>query len=195
MVLYGRAPAPTQNGRWLALFRSGAEGFCHADCLIVDALWPHLKRAIEMNLHRTLDHREGKSQTCAAFLNFRGFLEVAEPGFMQLLQLEWPGHSKIRLPVSAIAAMMEKQSYQGKHISLIARRYTDYIICTAQCLDHVPALGPSERQVARYFASGMTNKEIASKVGTSPHTVRMQLKNVYRKLGVHSKIELARTIR
>ncbi len=40
----------------------------------------------------------------------------------------------------------------------------------------------------------MTHKQIAASLGTSPETVRSQLQNVYAKLGVGTKVDLAKRL-
>jgi DNA-binding CsgD family transcriptional regulator len=52
-------------------------------------------------------------------------------------------------------------------------------------------LTQTERQVARLAASGQTNKEIASALFVTTHTVEAHLSKVYAKLGVRSRTELA----
>ncbi len=49
--------------------------------------------------------------------------------------------------------------------------------------------------VARPFAQGLMNKDIAKEIGVSPHTVRNQLKSIYLKLGVSNKSALADCLR
>lgn len=52
-------------------------------------------------------------------------------------------------------------------------------------------LTQTEDQVARLAASGQTNKEIAQALFVTTHTVEAHLSNVYAKLGVRSRTELA----
>ncbi len=52
----------------------------------------------------------------------------------------------------------------------------------------------TESIVAAQYADGASFKEIAKQMGRSPHTVRSHLKNIYRKLGVNSKIALQREL-
>ena len=42
------------------------------------------------------------------------------------------------------------------------------------------------------MGEGKTNKEIAAQLYLSPKTIEYHLANAYRKLGVHSRVELAR---
>lgn len=53
-------------------------------------------------------------------------------------------------------------------------------------------LSKREKEVAGAYAAGQSYKEIARDLGISPTTVRTHLRTVYGKLGVTSKIELAR---
>ncbi|MHA7666151.1 helix-turn-helix transcriptional regulator [Mycolicibacterium sp. HS_4_1] len=55
-------------------------------------------------------------------------------------------------------------------------------------------LTPSEHRVAVLAASGMSNKRIASTLFVSPKTVEVNLSRIYRKLGIHSRIELSRMV-
>jgi DNA-binding CsgD family transcriptional regulator len=54
-------------------------------------------------------------------------------------------------------------------------------------------LTPTERRVADLVADGKTNREAAAELVLSVHTVEAALTSVYRKLGVRSRTELART--
>jgi DNA-binding CsgD family transcriptional regulator len=51
-------------------------------------------------------------------------------------------------------------------------------------------LTATERRVAELAATGLTNREVASKAFMSPKTVQANLARVYRKLGISSRAEL-----
>ena len=53
-------------------------------------------------------------------------------------------------------------------------------------------LTPTERRIAALVAEGRSNKEIAAVLFVTPKTVGTQLSRIYRKVGVHSRTELAR---
>lgn len=55
-------------------------------------------------------------------------------------------------------------------------------------------LSPREREVAAAYATGEGYKGIARSLGCSPATVRSHLLAIFRKLGVHNKIELRRRL-
>jgi DNA-binding CsgD family transcriptional regulator len=58
-------------------------------------------------------------------------------------------------------------------------------------LSGTDALTPSERRVAELVASGMSNREAAEALFVTKKAVEFHLGNVYRKLGLHSRDELA----
>ncbi|MET0132367.1 MAG: AAA family ATPase [Kibdelosporangium sp.] len=55
----------------------------------------------------------------------------------------------------------------------------------------IPALTPSERQVAKLAADALTNRQIAERLFVSEKTVETHLSRTYRKLGVSSRTQLA----
>jgi DNA-binding CsgD family transcriptional regulator len=66
---------------------------------------------------------------------------------------------------------------------------------TLQRRSPVATLTPQERQVASVVGSGATNREAAAVLFVSPKTIEFHLGNVYRKLGVRSRTELANSLR
>jgi DNA-binding CsgD family transcriptional regulator len=55
-------------------------------------------------------------------------------------------------------------------------------------------LTPQELQIALLLAEGRTTREAAASMFLSPKTIEYHLRNVYRKLGVHSRPELAEAV-
>ena len=55
-----------------------------------------------------------------------------------------------------------------------------------------PELTESELAVVRLVARGATNREVAERIYISPHTVNSHLRHVFTKLGIRSRVELAR---
>lgn len=57
---------------------------------------------------------------------------------------------------------------------------------------NLPALTEREHDVLRKLLDGKANKSIANELGISEKTVKIHLQNVYRKLGVHRRVDLLR---
>lgn len=53
-------------------------------------------------------------------------------------------------------------------------------------------LTPRQRQIAALLAEGCSNLNVAAQLGISEQTVAVHVRAIYRKLGVHSRVELAR---
>jgi DNA-binding NarL/FixJ family response regulator len=52
-------------------------------------------------------------------------------------------------------------------------------------------LTPREAEVVQLLAEGMSTRELSLKVGVTEHTIRNYLSNIYDKVGVSSRVELA----
>jgi LuxR family maltose regulon positive regulatory protein len=50
-------------------------------------------------------------------------------------------------------------------------------------------LSERELEVLELFAEGLSNREIASRLFLSPHTVKAHSSNIYGKLGFHSRTQ------
>jgi DNA-binding CsgD family transcriptional regulator len=53
-------------------------------------------------------------------------------------------------------------------------------------------LTSQELQIAQFVAQGLTNREVAAQLFLSPRTIDFHLRNVFRKLGISSRTQLAR---
>jgi DNA-binding NarL/FixJ family response regulator len=70
------------------------------------------------------------------------------------------------------------------------------------CREHAAAttghaaqrLTPQERRVAEAVSHGGSTREVAEALVLSPRTVEFHLANVYRKLGVHNRAQLANVV-
>jgi transcriptional regulator of acetoin/glycerol metabolism/DNA-binding CsgD family transcriptional regulator len=53
-------------------------------------------------------------------------------------------------------------------------------------------LTDTQRMVAELVTDGLTNRDVGARLFLSPHTVDFHLRQIYRRLGVRSRVELAR---
>jgi DNA-binding CsgD family transcriptional regulator len=56
------------------------------------------------------------------------------------------------------------------------------------------SLTGSELQVVRIIADGATNRSAAEQLYLSPHTVSSHLRSAFAKLGINSRVQLARVL-
>jgi DNA-binding CsgD family transcriptional regulator len=57
-----------------------------------------------------------------------------------------------------------------------------------------PSLTEAERRVADVVAEGLTNAKAAERLFLSRHTVDFHLRQIFRKLGIGSRVELTRLV-
>ncbi len=81
----------------------------------------------------------------------------------------WASHEQIELVIEALASTPRVRIVGGNGINLLCKR---------------------EVEVVRYLAEGLTNREIAQRMGLSQHTIKNYLFHIFDKLGVSSRIEL-----
>jgi DNA-binding CsgD family transcriptional regulator len=55
----------------------------------------------------------------------------------------------------------------------------------------LPQLTAQELQVARFVAQGLSNRDVAAQLFVSPRTIDFHLRNVFAKVGVSSRTQLA----
>jgi DNA-binding NarL/FixJ family response regulator len=71
----------------------------------------------------------------------------------------------------------------------IARKVIAAFRSPTATLAEVEGLRPSEKKILELLASGLSNKEIANRLGLTASTVRWHLENIYSKLHVNSRTE------
>ncbi len=81
----------------------------------------------------------------------------------------WANTQQMAIAVEALSSSREVHAVDAAGLSLLSKRETEVVRCLAQ---------------------GLTNREIAEKLGLSQHTVKNYLFRVFDKLGVSSRVEL-----
>ena len=84
-----------------------------------------------------------------------------------------------------------------RELAMLATRLS--VWCTEHGVGRIPdapdgELGPQQCRVARLAARGLTNAEIADDLGISVNTVKVRLKQVFERLGVTTRTELANVL-
>jgi DNA-binding CsgD family transcriptional regulator len=82
-------------------------------------------------------------------------------------------------------------SYTGQDLDeLIEQAGKDY----AKWDETLDPLSLKELQVCDYIVNGLTTKEAATQLGTSPQMVRHYLSSIYSKLGVSKRIDMVKML-
>lgn len=91
-------------------------------------------------------------------------------------------------PLDDLAAALDAVSRGGSPMTpRVARRVLEMFSRFAPREANAPALSPRERQIVEGMADGLTNKEIAARLGLSAHTTDAYTRTIYEKLHVNSR--------
>lgn len=96
-------------------------------------------------------------------------------------------------PVEVLQAIQDVLAGGSPINSAIARRIVEAFQQpsekSAEKTVNVEVLSARESEVIKHLAEGLINKEIAVMLGVSPSTIGQHVKNIYKKLHVHSRVE------
>jgi DNA-binding NarL/FixJ family response regulator len=90
-------------------------------------------------------------------------------------------------PANLRAALADTLNGGAPMSSGIARRVVDYFRDKSRQRVEIGSLSQRERELLNLLAKGFTNKEIANELSLSVETIHGYLKNVYKKMHVHSR--------
>jgi DNA-binding CsgD family transcriptional regulator len=175
--------------------RENERGFSRSDEKLLLQSAPWLVEALATN--RLLARLEGARGRPVAFLDASGLIRYVDEAGRQALRW-FRDESSPYAPASWLKAARGRRfllphgtegqghqlvfhTHREGHLVLIERR-TDF------------ALTPRQLEVARRYAAGASHKEIASSLSLSPATVRNHLQQIFQRLEVHSRTELARAL-
>lgn len=183
----------------ISLYRSDTERpFSEPERQFQQSLVPHLCEAWRINrmLHAWRLARPGLAQEMqAAVCDRHGVLQASSPAFVKQLQHEWPAWQGPLLP-GELQTMLRQ--HQGRHVgartTTHATQANDWWLLSIRTRCAADLLTVREREIAGYFAQGLTRKEIARQLSLSPSTVRNHLAATYLKLGIGSKAQLASSL-
>lgn len=178
---------------WVSLYRADAERqYTERDRQLAAIIAPHLREALRINRVLQMERLRGaQTDGAMAIVDARGALYHTEPAFIALLQNEWRAWNDSALPQELWHALTtDGGRYAGNTIVVRRVCVADMMFLKARRRSAVDMLSPRERAVAHHLARGLSYKEIARVLGTSPQTVRNQIQAIHIKLGIHNTAEL-----
>jgi DNA-binding NarL/FixJ family response regulator len=113
------------------------------------------------------------------------------PSFVEICRKEWKSWKGPFLPEEVLAKIGEDHLYVGELIVISMFKIHDITLLRARDIAPADQLGCRELEVAQLIAEGIDYKTIAQNLGISPSTVRSHTTNIYSKLGINDKAQLA----
>jgi DNA-binding CsgD family transcriptional regulator len=181
----------------VSLYRSETGvAFSDDEAAFMEAVFPHLN-ACDSRSKLTRLQREAGVPTLGsgghAACDEKGLLRYADEAFVQALRREWPQWRGPWLP-EALHALIES-SRDGAAVGRAshARSVPLGSLWLLHLRERRPADGLPKRlrQVAELAVQGRNHKQIAALLGLAPATVRNQLADLYKRLGVTNRAALA----
>lgn len=185
----------------VSLYRSNAEQpFTESERLLNQSLTPHLFEAWNISRFSFLNcarNNDGKQNCGRAICDNKGVLYNADRNFTVFMLSEWPDWNGPQLPPELLKTLSDKnpRRYIGRRSVVSAETLNNMELLSARKKSAVDDLSLREYDVAALFANGADYRAIANALHISPFTVRNHLQNIYIKLGVSSKIELAHLVK
>jgi DNA-binding CsgD family transcriptional regulator len=163
----------------------------------MQVLMPHLVEALHANRAWFFAGAARLPSTGAglamAVCDYGGRLHDCSRRFALALRAEWPQWSGAVLPAPLVTRIDEGR-YEGRAIDVDFDQLGELWLLRVRSGAAAKRLGPRELRAARLYAKGLSYRAIAGELGVAPSTVRNQLRSSFAKLGVRSKVELARRL-
>lgn len=173
--------------------------FSETERRIKQFLVPHLMdayREAQLRHMRAGARPASGARRAAAICDRFGILHAIEDSFVALLHEEWPAWRSAQLPqpLSSLSAESAGGAYRGALIVVDSSHFGDLTLLEAHQNTAVDRLTAREREIAKLYALGKTNHEIADALCISASTVRNHLTALYRKLEIANKAQLIRLV-
>lgn len=205
-TLFMRMADPDAAGQQFILLsrREREPGFDNAAARDFEMLAPHLMQAYATRRRLFLDPplpaSGGASSTHAvALVDRAGLIHYHNPRFLPLLRREWSDWPGKRLPdpLPEVAARRGGSSWRflGEQVHADFVPVDDIYLMTARPRHRADVLTAREGEVAQRYAAGSSFREIAESLDLAPATVRSHLRNVFGKLDIRNKTQLAAFLR
>jgi len=189
-------------GRSLWLMRSqGAEAFSAAEQRQFESLAGHLAHAQRISafcialLRAPGHHRPSGAKQGLALVDAQGVIRHANDVFLTHARQGFPDWQPPALPsMLALPALRLWTAIRRQSLVFTAQRRRPgggLEVRSYQCCEGMACLTETEFRVAACLFAGASYKEVARELGLAPSTVTKHVNNLYPKLGIGHRVELA----
>ncbi len=168
-----------------------------------ELLAPHMmqayatSRTLFLDSSRTGDRRA--SGFAVAMIDRAGVIHDQHARFVPMLRREWSDWPGKRLPEPLLELTARRAGtrwrFLGEQVSADFVPVDDLYLVTVRPRHVADVLTPREGEVAVRYAAGGNFREIAESLNLAPATVRSHLRNVFGKLQIRNKSQLAASLR
>ena len=148
---------------------------------------------LHLRQQQGIDSKEPNQQKAQAICDQHGLIFEVQPAFMALLNQYYPQHSNQGLPFNLSDLPSDGLLAEGK-LNVKTDSLGDLVCITLWESSPIDRLSNREQDVVKAIVHGLTFKEAAKEIGVAPSTVSNHLYNVYRKLNISSRTELAKLL-
>jgi DNA-binding NarL/FixJ family response regulator len=163
---------------------------------LTPALVVSLRLCLERLLHsQSLCRDTRRKSDAAAVMEPSGLIVHSTSGFTETVRSvygDWGGDT---LPATLVTRLTSSATTRGLALGDYALQAKQVDGCYCLCVrspDRIDRLSPTEREIARAWARGLSAKAIADARHTKISTVKTQIRSIYSKLGVANKAEFFR---
>jgi len=185
----------TKINQWIGLYRRDPEQICsEGEKQILASLAPHLMQALAINRIIHLDRLSGdiaRERWCVAIADTRGIIYHADASFWKLIACDWNVDNTQTLPQALLQSLITNDQVLGRTVIVRRNLENEFLYIKVRQRQPVDLLSTREYLVAKLLADGLSQKEVANKLGRSPDTIRSQVREIFRKLDIKNVVLLA----
>jgi len=178
--------------------QAAGQPFDALDQQLLQFVMPHLmETARESQLSRATAGADAPAAPRShAVCDRMGVTQHLDDRCLALLRLEWPQWSGGVLPAPLVQAVQQPEPalFVGRRIAVRLVVNDDAVLLAVRLRAACDRLSARQRSIADLYASGCTGPEIAQRLGLAASTVNNHLGEVFKKLQVSSKVQLARVL-
>lgn len=196
---------PSAAGQQFLLLRRKDAGqrFAPEETATFELLAPHMMQAFATCRRLYLDSAHASDRRSAglavAMVDRAGVIHDSQARFTPLLRREWSDWPGQRLPEPLLELAARQAGtrwrFLGQQVAADFVPVDDLYLVMLRPRHASDLLTARESEVAQYYAAGGSFREIAESLNLAPATVRSHLRNVFGKLRVHNKSQLAASLR